>query len=73
MGISQKLDGVEGVAKYTLNEKNVDRIALNFKKMRGGALKIGQFLSTTEESVMPPMLREAFEKVRSEADIMPVK
>ena len=41
--------------------------------MRGAALKIGQIMSASEESVMPPVLREAMEKARSEADIMPVK
>jgi len=41
--------------------------------MRGGALKIGQLLSTSEESVMPPLIRDALEKARSEADIMPTK
>jgi aarF domain-containing kinase len=56
-----------------LNEKNANRLALNFKKMRGGALKIGQLLSTSEESVMPPIIRDALEKARSEADIMPLK
>jgi aarF domain-containing kinase len=56
-----------------LNEKNAERLANNFKKMRGGALKIGQILSTSEESVLPPILRTAMEKARSEADIMPIK
>jgi len=36
-------------------------------------LKIGQILSTAEESVMPPVIRDAMEKARSEADIMPIK
>ena len=40
--------------------------------MRGAALKIGQLLSTSEESVLPPILREAMEKARSSADIMPI-
>lgn len=56
-----------------MNEKNAERLANNFKKMRGGALKIGQILSTSEESVLPPILRTAMEKARSEADIMPIK
>lgn len=29
------------MAKYAINQKNADRLANNFKKMRGGALKIG--------------------------------
>ena len=44
----------------------------NFKKMRGGALKIGQLLSTGEDTVLPPQLRQVFEKARSEADILPI-
>ena len=73
VGITQKKEGSSGIAQYALNEKNAERLALNFKKMRGGALKIGQLLSTSEESLMPPMIREALEKARSEADIMPIK
>ena len=64
---------LQGIAKYALNEKNANRLANNFKKMRGGALKIGQILSTSEQSVLPPIIREAMEKARSEADIMPLK
>lgn len=41
--------------------------------MRGAALKLGQILSTSEENVMPKVIRDAMEKARSEADIMPVK
>lgn len=73
MGISQKKTQTEGIAQYALNEKNAERLAQNFKKMRGGALKIGQFLSTGEETVLPPLFRDALEKARSEADIMPIK
>jgi len=41
VGLSSAGDGKAGIAKYALNEKNADRLANNFKKMRGGALKIG--------------------------------
>ena len=56
-----------------MNEKNAKRLAENFKKMRGGALKIGQILSTSEESVLPPVIRDAMEQARSEANIMTLK
>jgi aarF domain-containing kinase len=72
-GFSENTSGRTGIAGYALNEKNADLLAANFKKMRGGALKIGQLLSTSEESVLPPMVRVAMEKARSEADIMPIK
>merc|ERR1712086_807087 len=73
VGLSSGGDGKAGIAKYALNEKNADRLANNFKKMRGGALKIGQIMSTGEESILPPVIRDAMEKARSEADIMPLK
>mmetsp|Transcript_47911 Transcript_47911/g.63406 ORF Transcript_47911/g.63406 Transcript_47911/m.63406 type:complete len:273 (+) Transcript_47911:511-1329(+) len=75
-GLSEEKDyqkGKSGVAKYALNERNADRLAESFRKMRGAALKIGQILSTSEESVLPPVMRDAMEKARSEADIMPIK
>ena len=56
-----------------MNERNADRLANSFRQMRGAALKIGQILSTSEESVLPPVIRDAMEKARSEADIMPIK
>jgi aarF domain-containing kinase len=64
---------MDGISSYAMNPKNADRLAQNFKKMRGAALKIGQLMSTGEESVLPPMFRDALEKARSEADIMPIK
>lgn len=36
-------------------------------------MKIGQVMSASEESVLPPVIRDAMEKARSEADIMPIK
>ena len=41
--------------------------------MRGAVLKLGQILSTSEETIVPPIMRQAMEKARSEADIMPIK
>ena len=41
--------------------------------MRGAVLKLGQILSTGETSIVPPVIRDAMEKARSEADIMPIK
>ena len=44
VGLSSEIkdqQGKQGIAKYAINEKNANRLANNFKKMRGGALKIG--------------------------------
>jgi len=68
---SQK--GKSGIAKYALNENNAELLSSSFRKMRGAALKLGQIMSTSEASFMPPVIRDAMEKARSEADIMPIK
>jgi aarF domain-containing kinase len=76
VGLKDELNdqkGKEGFARYAINEKNADRLQKSFRKMRGAALKVGQILSTSENSVLPPIIRDAMEKARSEADIMPVK
>ena len=58
---------------FAINERNADLLSNSFRKMRGAALKIGQIMSTSEDSFLPPVIRDAMEKARSEADIMPVK
>ena len=39
--------------------------------MRGAALKIGQMLSIQDETVLPPEIQSALERVRAGADVMP--
>ena len=56
-----------------INEKNATRLQESFKKMRGAVLKLGQIMSNQETSFIPPVIKEAMEKARSEANIMPVK
>ena len=59
--------------KYAVNANNATKLQQTFKRMRGTVLKLGQIISTQEESMVPPVIKEAMEKARSEADIMPVK
>ena len=76
VGLKNELEdqkGKSGIAKYAINEKNADLLSNSFRKMRGAALKLGQIMSTSEQSFMPPVIRDAMEKARSEADIMPIK
>ena len=39
--------------------------------MRGAALKIGQMLSLSDESMIPPQIAKVLERVRTQADVMP--
>ncbi|CEL99479.1 unnamed protein product [Vitrella brassicaformis CCMP3155] len=55
-----------------LSPQNAERISLTLAKMRGAALKLGQMLSLQEE-YLPPILRDAVQRARNSADIMPKK
>jgi aarF domain-containing kinase len=54
-----------------LSEKNIETLTEGLLKMRGAALKIGQFISFQENQKLPPSLLKAMEKTRREAYIMP--
>jgi len=56
---------------YATSDANINRLAEGLLKMRGAALKLGQFLSFQEDSKLPPALLKALERCRREAYIMP--
>ena len=57
--------------KYIITKKTGDKIANSLCKMRGAALKLGQVLSTMEDSTIPPLIKSALERARAEADFLP--
>ena len=61
----------KGVKKYVVTSANAEKIADSLCKMRGAALKLGQVLSTLEDSIIPPLLKSALERARSQADFLP--
>ncbi len=56
-----------------MNEKNANKLSETLCRMRGAALKLGQALSIQEDSLIPPVLKQTFEKARSYAYKMPKK
>lgn len=54
-----------------VTEANAARLADTLSRMRGAALKLGQMLSIQDETVIPPQLSAALQRVRQNADIMP--
>lgn len=62
-------EGVGGNAYLTA--ANAERLANALSRMRGAALKIGQMLSIQDESLIPPQVQAALERVRAGADVMP--
>lgn len=54
-----------------ITESNAERLANALCRMRGAALKVGQMLSIQDETVLPPQIQAALERVRAGADVMP--
>jgi len=56
----------------TKNNSNLDDLSKTLRRMRGVALKLGQFLSMQDErSQIAKELSDALESARMHADIMP--
>jgi aarF domain-containing kinase len=66
-------DGRPQLHSALLTEANAERLAVALCRMRGAALKLGQMLSIQDESVIPPQISRALERVRQGADVMPPK
>jgi len=60
-----------GGGSVFMTEANAERLAVALCRMRGAALKLGQMLSIQDESVIPPQIQRALERVRQGADTMP--
>jgi aarF domain-containing kinase len=65
--------GGSGTPVYSsfITQSNAERLANALCRMRGAALKIGQMLSIQDETVLPPQIQSALERVRAGADVMP--
>ncbi|KAI2504765.1 hypothetical protein MHU86_9701 [Fragilaria crotonensis] len=70
---SRLLGGASTSGSVVANDANADRLAATLCRMRGAALKMGQMLSIQDESLLPPALTKALQKVRQGADAMPKK
>ncbi|MBW0507813.1 hypothetical protein O181_047528 [Austropuccinia psidii MF-1] len=54
-----------------LSEPNVKRLVDKLTKMRGAALKLGQFMSIQDAKILPPQIEQIFAQVQTTADYMP--
>eukprot|EP00238_Polyblepharides_amylifera_P002132 CAMPEP_0196589434 /NCGR_PEP_ID=MMETSP1081-20130531/63526_1 /TAXON_ID=36882 /ORGANISM="Pyramimonas amylifera, Strain CCMP720" /LENGTH=417 /DNA_ID=CAMNT_0041912233 /DNA_START=390 /DNA_END=1643 /DNA_ORIENTATION=- len=66
-------NGPEEGSKSLLSEKGAEKLASELCRLRGAGLKLGQMLSLQDASMLPPVLANALERVRAQADIMPRK
>ncbi|KAK4046363.1 hypothetical protein OIO90_006585 [Microbotryomycetes sp. JL221] len=54
-----------------MSEKNVRRLVDKLSRMRGAALKIGQFLSIQDAKMLPPQIEKVLRQVQDGANYMP--
>ena len=63
--------GAEPLSSAFMSERNATVLVDALCKMRGAALKLGQFLSIQDETIIPSALASVFDRVRQDADVMP--
>ncbi|PRQ71093.1 ABC1 family-domain containing protein [Rhodotorula toruloides] len=54
-----------------MSEANLERLVAKLSKMRGAALKLGQFLSIQDTKQLPPQLEAILQRVQNSANFMP--
>ncbi|GAA5858006.1 hypothetical protein JCM9279_004936 [Rhodotorula babjevae] len=54
-----------------MSEANLERLVAKLSKMRGAALKLGQFLSIQDTKQLPPQLEAILQRVQNSANYMP--
>ncbi|KAJ9095026.1 hypothetical protein QFC21_005819 [Naganishia friedmannii] len=54
-----------------MSEANIRRLVDKLSKMRGAALKLGQFMSIQDTNVLPEQLERVLQQVQANADYMP--
>ncbi|GAA5825951.1 hypothetical protein JCM3770_001180 [Rhodotorula araucariae] len=54
-----------------MSEANLERLVGKLAKMRGAALKLGQFLSIQDTKQLPPQLEAILQRVQNSANYMP--
>ncbi|KAG8846379.1 hypothetical protein FRB91_000868 [Serendipita sp. 411] len=54
-----------------MSEANVSRLVDKLSRMRGAALKLGQFMSIQDSHMLPPQVEQIFRRVQNNAHYMP--
>jgi aarF domain-containing kinase len=64
-------NSTESPSSLMMTEANLMRLVSKLTRMRGAALKVGQFLSIQDTHVLPPELDRVFRRVQDSAHYMP--
>lgn len=68
--VASRAIGGSSTGSLVLNTANAARLADSLRRMRGAALKLGQMLSVSDDSLLPEEVRSALATVRDGADAM---
>ena len=68
-----RIDEDDSLHSAFMSEENAERLASALCRMRGAALKLGQMVSIQDDEILPPAFKNALERVRMGADVMPRK
>ncbi len=71
MGNAPSVSNGSSASSVFVSERNAQVLVDALCRMRGAALKLGQFLSIQDEGIIPKELVSIFDRVRQDADVMP--
>ncbi|GMK57217.1 hypothetical protein CspeluHIS016_0400510 [Cutaneotrichosporon spelunceum] len=63
--------GGEGSGSVFMSDANVRRLVATLGRMRGAALKLGQFMSIQDNTMLPPEIERVLQQVQDHANYMP--
>ncbi|KAL7424905.1 hypothetical protein Q5752_000592 [Cryptotrichosporon argae] len=63
--------GGGGSGSVFMSDANVRRLVATLGRMRGAALKLGQFMSIQDNNVLPPEIEQVLHQVQQHANYMP--
>lgn len=69
--VKRQAGGGSGSGSAFLSESNIRRLVDKLSRMRGAALKLGQFMSIQDTHTLPPQLESVLQQVQAQADYMP--
>lgn len=63
--------GGSGTGSVFMSDANVRRLVATLGRMRGAALKLGQFMSIQDNTMLPPEIERVLQQVQDHANYMP--
>lgn len=67
----RRTTGGGGQGSVFMSDANVRRLVATLGRMRGAALKLGQFMSIQDNTILPPELERVLAQVQAHANYMP--